>query len=356
VTKSIVAVDIHELRTRNFVQEFERRGFRIIEFDLNTWGSTARNVIPFGRAALQSEFVLCGVNPSKQLPFLFLALLLGRPRVVDCPMDVTVWPFSQSLRWRILTVLLLHCASLVLTIKSRSYFAKKLRLSDKHMLYIESCPNIETVQAALQAQSRFQPADDAFVICCSGCHEHHQLDRFLAIFQALVPLLSNAVLLIIADPAKPMVKQAEIIAAQEEFQGKILALGVIKPVEDFYSTVAHCDLWIATLGSDTLQGTQELRMELLEIGLLGTPVASLITPGLQEHGFTDGQDLLAIDPSDPLGSARKIADLARSPARLSQLADNLRRRVLRDFSLEQAMDRVLEKVSPASSRKEVERS
>ena len=97
-------------------------------------------------------------------------------------------------------------------------------------------------------------------------------------------------------------------------------------------------------------------MELLEIGLLGTPVASLITPGLQEHGFTDGQDLLAIDPSDPLGSARKIADLARSPTRLSQLADNLRRRVLRDFSLKQAMDRVLEKVSPTASRREVERS
>ena len=91
-------------------------------------------------------------------------------------------------------------------------------------------------------------------------------------------------------------------------------------------------------------------MELLEIGLLGTPVASLITPGLQEHGFTDGQDLLAIDPSDPAGSARKIADLASSPMRRSELAATLRRKVLRDFSLEHAMDRVLEKVNPASKK------
>jgi glycosyltransferase involved in cell wall biosynthesis len=159
-------------------------------------------------------------------------------------------------------------------------------------------------------------------------------------FQALVALMPNAELLVIADPAKYSVVETRRYAAAAGLSDRVHVLHVIKPPEEFYATVAQCHLWVATLGDDTLQGRHELRMELLEMGVLGKAVIAGSTPALIESGLTE-REILYVDPADPEASALRIAKLAKNPGSLAQLGQNLRDRVLERFSLEGAVDDLL---------------
>ena len=129
------------------------------------------------------------------------------------------------------------------------------------------------------------------------------------------------------------------------FSNRVHVLPVIKPVQDFYATIAQCDLWVATLGDDNVQGRHEFRMELLEVGLLSKAVVTAATPALIEHGLSEGRELLYIDPSDPKGSALKIAQFAKQPESLRHLGERLREHVVQEFSLTKAVDVVLESLA-----------
>ncbi len=241
-------------------------------------------------------------------------------------------------------MLAIRAANMLVTIQSRSYLQSKFGLTRRKMLYVESCPDQDRVLASAEAISRFQPSARDFVICCSGGHEHHRLERFIPIFQALLSRVPNAFLLVIADPAKPVSKLSLEWAAANGLTSRVACLPVIKPLEDFYATVALCDLWVATLGDDTVQGRHEFRMELLEIGLLAKPVVSAGTPGLTTHGLTDGEDILFIDPADPGRSADKIALMVARPRALRKIGESLQRRVREQFSLRTAVDVLIEAV------------
>jgi glycosyltransferase involved in cell wall biosynthesis len=53
-----------------------------------------------------------------------------------------------------------------------------------------------------------------------------------------------------------------------------------------------------------------------------------------------------VDPADPEASALKIAKLAKNPGSLAQLGQHLRARVLERFSLQEAVDHLLDAVPP----------
>ena len=148
-------------------------------------------------------------------------------------------------------------------------------------------------------------------------------------FQSLRALIPNAELLLIGDPEQPSIIQSKQYAADKGFAERVRAIPVIDPPEDFYATIAQCQVWVATLGDDTVQGRHELRMELLEVGLLGKPVVAVRTPGLIEHGLSDGRELIYIDPSDPVRSAAKLAELIQKPKLLANLGTRLRTCVVR---------------------------
>ena len=163
----------------------------------------------------------------------------------------------------------------------------------------------------------------------------------MPIFKNLIELIPGAELLLIADPATQSVRECIRYAQAAGFPERVHVLPVIKPVQDFYATIAQCDLWVATLGDDTMQGRQEFRMELLELGLLAKAGVAAPTPALIEHGLSDGRELLYIDPANPKESAVKIADFANRPESLRQLGHRLRDRVIQDFSIKNAVDEVL---------------
>jgi glycosyltransferase involved in cell wall biosynthesis len=267
-------------------------------------------------------------------------------------MDLTIWPYPERTHVRWLVRLTMRCASLVLTIRSRLYLGKKLSLRSDRVLAIESCPDAERVlRSRTSGLSRYQRAADEFVICCSGGHEHHRLDRFLPIFEALVPLMPNAVLLVIAAEEKPIVQASRTLAERLGLQGKVRLLSVIKPVEDFYATIASCDLWIATLGNDTLQGDREFRMELLEAGVLGLPVASARTTAFAERGLADGEHVVYIDPADPAFSAAQIAAVTADRLALRRMGETLAKWVEETCSLSSAIDDLLHTLEERDSRR-----
>jgi glycosyltransferase involved in cell wall biosynthesis len=341
----IVLLNICETRTWNFIHELERRGFQTVEFKTGNWKDFVFGLVPFCRAVRRSAFVFCGLNLPWQLPSMILVKLIGRKSVLDCPMDVAAWPFPEKAHWKWMVTRALRLSGLVLTIRTRAYMAAKFGLRGEQMAYVESCPNSDLVLAGLRATPRFQPPAESFTVCISGGHEPHRLERFLPIFEALIPLVPNIELLLISDPSKPLVRLITEYARRAGFHQRLRVLPVIKPPEEFFATVARCQLWVAMLGDDTLQGKHEFRMELMEIGLLGKPaVVTLETPGLAEHNFTDGKDLLYVDLADPAGTAAKIAAFANRPGALERLSLNLQQRVSKDYSLTDAVDTIVGRV------------
>jgi len=167
------------------------------------------------------------------------------------------------------------------------------------------------------------------------------LERFVPIFEALSVRMPNALLLIIADPHQTLVTAARECAQERGLADRIIFLPVIRPLERFLATVALVDLWVATLGDDTVQGRQEFRMELVEVGMLGGAVVAAPTPGLLAHGLKDGDQVVYIDPAHPKLAAEKLVALASHPQLLKRLGSRLREHVERQFSVHHAVDEVL---------------
>ncbi len=340
-----MALDANESRTRNYLRELARRGYQVREFQTMSWSSVLWRSVEFVRAVIRADFVLCGPAIPWQLPWLLLARVFRRPCVLDCPMDITEWPYPKVRHWRWLVVLTFRAANRVLTLRSRGYLARKLGLPEDRVVHVESCPDRSQVEAGLRTAPRFRPRPEAFVVCCSGGSLHHRLERFLPIFEALVVLVPNAELLVIADPSRPLVGFTRSWAETSGLGERVHWLPVIKPVEEFFATLTQCHMWVATLGDDTVQGRHEFRMELMEIALLGKAIIAVRSPGLVEHGLRDGVHLLYIDPANVPESAARIAELARRPDALARLGGNLKSYVEEAFSLERAVDRILGSVT-----------
>lgn len=341
-SRSVVALNINESRTMNLIAELERRGFHVMDYTTSKWRDLVASLYSFTQAVRSADFVLCGTTIPVQIPWMLWVRALQRPCIIDCPMDITEWPFSSGRRWKWLVGLALRSANYVVTIPTRAYMADKFSLPKSRVRFVDNCPDLSRIEAARGARPRFVPRAGTFLLCWSGGHEHHRLERFMPIFKALVELMPQAELLIIADTAKPSVVESRLYADAAGLGHRIHVLPVIKPAEEFYATIAQCHMWLATLGDDTLQGRQELRMELLEVGSMGKAVISAATPALRDHDLTDGQEVLYIDPADPRGSALKIAELAKSPTSLSTLGQNLRAFVVDRFSLKTAVDHLLD--------------
>jgi glycosyltransferase involved in cell wall biosynthesis len=339
--RKAVAVNISETRTRRFIAGIERKGFSFTDFQVNNWSAAVFRLPAFLRAVRSSEFVLGGTVLPWQIPWMILARVMRRPVAVDLPMDITAWPFPSTGRWRWLVRFSLRLADYVIIIRSRKYVVEKFGLARHRVLFLESCPDRAHFENAAFAAPRFRPAPGDFLICWSGGHAHHALERFMPIFEKLVALIAGAQLLVIADPELPSVVKTKEYAKSRGLAERVHMLPVIRPVEDFYATLAQCHLWVATLGDDTLQGRFEFRMELMEVGLLGKAVIAAPTPGLVAHGLSDGEEILYIDPAAAEVSALRIRDLVSNRARLDAMGRNLRARVLRDYSLEDAVEVLL---------------
>jgi hypothetical protein len=156
--------------------------------------------------------------------------------------------------------------------------------------------------------------------------------------------MPNALLLVIADPHQTLVAAARECAQERGLSDRIIFLPVIRPLERFLATVALVDLWVATLGDDTVQGRQEFRMQLVEVGMLGGSVVAAPTPGLLAHGLKDGDQVVYIDPAQPQLAAEKLAALASDPQVLKRMGTRLREHVERRFSVRHAVDEVLDSV------------
>src|SRR5215469_940073 len=352
-TGRLVCLDVSESRTKNLIRELKRRGYLTEEFDSHNPGIFLRQFAPLVHSLRRADFVLCGAPRRSLVPWLLLAKLLRVPTIVDCPMDYTAWPFPTVWHCHLTARWVLNLADYVLTLNSRAYLIDKFHLKRERVLFVENCPDRTFIESSIEkTPPRFHPQTGVFQICCSGCHEPHRLERLMATFEALLASMPQTELLLIGAPEQPSIRAMLRYAQERGFAERVRSEPIIRPPESFFATIARCDLWIATLGDDTVQGRHELRMELLEMGLLERTVVAAPTPGILAHDLVDGRDLIMIDPADPDGNARKLADYIRHPKRLAEIGANLRERVIRRFSLSEAIDRVISAVAARQSGRE----
>ena len=340
-------VNAGESRTQNFRRELERRGWEVEELRCASWSEVFRNFRACARAIRRSRFVLAGVGFPWQAAWLLLARMLGRKIVIDCPMDVTVKPFSEARHMRGMLRHFSRRADLFLTIASREYLVEKLGLDSSRVLFVESCPDLERIKRSEGTRPRFEAEPGSPLLVYSGVAEWQRAERFVPVFAALRRLVPRATWLVISDLGSPMIERLRRDAAAAGVLDAIKFLPVIKPAEDFYATVARCDLWVGHLGDDSLLGRHELRMELLEVGALGRAAVFAPTPALERHGFRDGDNLILVEPDDPEKSAARLALYLSDEEELRRVGARLREHVLGNFSLSGSVDRLLASVGGA---------
>lgn len=343
-TRTALFINAGESRTQNFRRELERRGWEVEELRCASWSEVLRNSRACAGAIRRSRFVLAGVGFPWQAPWLLLARMLGRKIVVDCPMDVTVKPFSEARHMKAMLRYFARRADVFLTIASRAYLVPKLGLDSSGVLFVESCPDLEQIKRSEGARPRFESPEGGALVVYSGVAEWQRAERFVPVFKALRRLVPGVTWLVISDLGSPMIQRLRREAGAAGVLDAIEFLPVVKPAEDFYATVARCDLWVGHLGDDSLLGRHELRMELLEVGALGRAAVFAPTPALERHGFGDGDNLILIEPDDPEGSAARLASYLSDEDELRRIGARLREHVLANFSLSRSVDRLLASV------------
>jgi hypothetical protein len=348
----VLGINLGESRTRNYARELQRRGYEIVELSVQSLSQLWRALQALWAARARTGFVLMGAGIPWQIPVSYLAQSLGKAVVLDCPMDITEWPFPEVRHTRLLTAMLLRLVDRVLTVETRSYFREKFGLRDDALVCVESCPDEEDLRGSASARPRITIPPGAFVICCSTGAVHHRLELFLPIFEKLAEILPQAILLVIGDEAQPLVRAARDLATRPDFKTRVKVLPIIKPIQDFFATVSLADLWIATMGDESVQGDREFRMELFELAWLRKPVAATRTSALAHHGLVDGETVIFLNRHEPEATAQRLADLSSSPERLRTFGLRLNR-LLAHHTLAQAVDRIVAalpaaKADPAS--------
>lgn len=337
-----VVLNAEESRTQNFRRELLRRGWRIEEFTCKNWQDVIQKGYGYLRALRGARFVLAGMGFPWQGVWLLLAKFLGRHVVLDCPMDVTEKPFAHAWHWKKLIGFFSRRADIFLTLASREYLIQKFGLDSERVLFLENCPDLERIERGLRAPPVFRFPQGSIGICSSGVVPWHRFDRFVPVYKHLRSRLPNLVWLIISDLDSEMVRRLREQAQELRILDSIQFLPVIHPFESFVATVAQSHLWVSHLGDDSLLGRQELRMELLEMGVLAMPAVAVSTPALEMHGFVDGKNIILINPDDPEGSAERISHCLKHPSESKHLGDSLRQHVLERFSLAESIDRLVD--------------
>lgn len=338
----VVVLNATESRTQNLKRELMRRGWRAVAFSCSSWSEVVRDLAQYLRAVRRSRFVLAGVGFPWQGPWLLLAKLLGVKVVIDCPMDVTVKPFPEVWHWKKALGFFFRRADGFLTLASRDYMIQKFRLKPEKVLFIENCPDVETIRQAKSAAPRYSASPEEILICYSGVAEWQRIEAFVPTFKALRDRIPNIKWLIISGLESPMMTRLRESAAELGVLDAIELMPVIKPYEEFIATVAQCRLWVSHMGDNTLLGRHELRMELLEMGVLARAVVSVTTPALERHGFRDGENIILIDPNNAEESAEHIARYLKAEGETQRLGRNLSQHVAERFSLSEGIERLLE--------------
>lgn len=341
LSSSVLVINASESRTQNFKHELIRRGWRVEEFNCLSWTGVVRDLARYLRSLRRSRFVLAGVGFPWQGPWLLLAKIFRVKVIIDCPMDVTVKPFPEVWHWKRALGFFFRRADGFLTLASRDYMIQKFRLKPERTLFIENCPDIETIRKGRRAVPAYSAAPENFLICYSGVAEWQRIDAFVPIFKALREKIPNATWLVISNLKSPMIARLQERAAELGVLEAIKLVPIIKPYEDFIATVAQCHLWVSHMGDNTLLGLHELRMELLEMGVLARPVVSVATPALERHGFRDGENIILIDSNNAEESAEHILRYLNTAGEPERLGRNLSQHVARHFSLSEGVDRLL---------------
>ena len=339
----LLMLNAFDSRLDNFQREFQRRGKKVDHFFCRGPKDLCAQTRNFTRAVDVCDAVISGLaNFPWQIPWLLKAKSMGKPVLLDCPVDITVAPYAVSWRKEKMLGWIARRADGFLTLKSRKYLIEKFRLDPAKVLCVENCPDLPRIADGCKAQPAFFFPPGSVKICYSGVATWQAPERFIPIFKMLCQKIPSAVWLIISFLDTPMISKIRKEAQAAGILEKIIFQPVIKPYENFIATADQCDLWVSHLDNDSLLGRLELRTELLEMGILGKTITAVSTPAMEAHGFVDGRHFIKIDDKDPAASAEKIAAALKNPTEFYQIGRNLRGHVLSHFSLADSMDRLFD--------------
>jgi len=254
-------------------------------------------------------------------------------------LDLTDRPFLRPVVWAI-NFLTLHAARVVILLAGRQHIVRRYRLPERKALLVYNCPDRRLFHPL---EHRHDPRRPLTFLYHGELLWWHGLERFLPVLDAI--RRRRPARLVVCGRFYPTVfRLLGVAAGRREVEVKRQLAALLErpdveyrgrvPLEILQHLMAEADFHISLLNNDDEQARTELRTGLLEAMLAGMACLHAPTPGLVPGLFRDGENILLIDPRDPVAAADKILALADAPDRLDALRREAVRTVEEHFRLE----------------------
>lgn len=240
-----------------------------------------------------------------------------------------------------------HCAALVILLRTREHIARRYRLPERRLLLVYNCPDRETfapAESMRQVANLPHSSDRPIVFLYHGeLLWWHGLERFLPIYDevrkrrpARLIVTGNfyptvfRVFGTVAGGREAAVKcQLEALLKRDEveYRGRV-------SIEELRRLMAEADFHVSLLNDEDMQARTELRTCLLEAMATGMACLHVPTPALAPDVFRDGENIILLNPRDPVACAEKIVGLADSPERLAAIRRNAIQTMAEHFDMD----------------------
>ena len=287
----------------------------------------------------------------KLLLSLLWARLLRRPVALCVSIDLLDLCDRRPLRALLWVVnwIAFHCPRLVILLATRKHMARRYGLPERRVVFIRNCPDRVKFQPLERSPERVGDRPLTFLY-----HGEllwwHGLERFLAIYEE-IKKRQPARLIVTGNFYPTAFRVLGLAASRREIVVKRQLAALLErddvhyrgrvSIDDLRWHMAEADFHVSLLNNDNVQARTELRTCLLEAMAAGMACLHAPTPAIATPLFRDGENIVLVDPGDPVACAEKILQLARAPERLDAIRRNAVRTITEHFDIDAEYARVL---------------
>jgi len=286
----------------------------------------------------------------KLLLSLIWARLLGRRVALFISIDLVDLcdrPLLRAILWAI-NWTMFHCPTLVVLLATREHIARRYRLPRQRLLLVYNCPDREVFAPAKpvgQVANLSYSSDKPLTFFYHGeLLWWHGLERFLPLYEE-IKKRRPARLVVTGNFYPTVFRIFGMVTSRREAAVKSQLSALLKrddveylgriSIEQLRQAMADADFHVSLLNSENTQARTELRTCLLEAMAVGMVCLHAPTPALAPDIFRDGENIVFVDPNDPVAGAKKILSLAASPERLAAIGRNAIQTIAEHFDMDE---------------------
>ena len=297
------------------------------------------------------------VNPARRNRLsdvlgVYIALLLGRlfgkytiGFLANEYVDLVTNPVARALFFAINWICFRQFDK-VYVLPSRAYIARRYRLKDDRVAYVENYPPVHTVLQHSSSPWSHVPRNRFIFLYHGNILWYHGFLKFVRVFTAIRRQRPDALLLVVGpvkatlfnmlfSRERALLREVQRIRSRPWQKSGIYFTGQWLPKGILQQLARQSHIHVSQLDSESRIGDTELRTCLLEAMQWGMACLHCDSSAVREHScFVDGENILLIDPNDVEGATEKLLHYMDNPQMLTRIGDRARETVRTTFGFE----------------------